>query len=774
MASSFFNTFFGDTGLRDFASVLNQAGQKLREALSLNRYFNEQTKQVVQDAAQLALERGRGQVDTEHILYALAANPSGQAILDRCKVDKDKLRTYIEQVYLSQPVGVAGKSASDLDVSPKVKSAMETAFDLSRELGHSYVGPEHVLFGLAKEPDGSAGEILRKVGVTPENAKEQVIEILGREVSQSRSNTPKLDRYSRDLTALARQGQLDPVIGRAVQIETTIEILARRKKNNPILIGEPGVGKTAIVEGLAQKIVDEEVPNILRNRRVIELNVTSLVAGSQYRGQFEERVNKILGEALKYKDEIILFIDEIHVLIGAGSGEGAMDAANIIKPALARGELNLIGATTLNEYQRHIEKDAAFERRFQPVFIPEPTVEETVAILNGLRDKFEAHHRVSITDEAIIAAAALSERFITNRFLPDKAIDLVDQAAARVKIATTYKNDGAESEQVRAEHIADTVARLTGVPVSDLSADEREKLLNLEERLHARVVGQDRAITAVSDAIRLSRSGMREHRRPIAALFFVGPSGTGKTELAKAVAETVFGSEDALIRIDLSEYSEKHSVARLVGAPPGYVGYDEGGQLTERVRRRPYSVLLLDEFDKAHADAQNLMLQMLDEGRLTDSRGRLVDFHNTFVIATANISMNNLDVDNVSDEWVASHLAARFAPELMNRFDDFIFFAPLTHEQICEVVLLQLDRVSRAAAQQGINLTFDNSLVEFIADVGYSKSSGARELRRRIRTHVEAAMAKAVLNKEINRGDSVVVSYDEQSKQVKFSTAATQ
>ena len=538
--------------------------------------------------------------------------------------------------------------------------------------------------------------MLRRYGLTPQAIRQQVTKVVGRGAEEGRvetpTNTPNLDKYSRDLTKLAREGKLDPVIGRASEIETTIEVLARRKKNNPVLIGEPGVGKTAIVEGLAQRIVGGEVPEALRDKRLVELSVNSMVAGSKYRGEFEERVQQILKEVTEEQDSLVLFIDEIHTIVGAGQGggEGGLDIANVFKPALARGELNLIGATTLNEYQKHIEKDAALERRFQPVLVPEPTVAQTIMILRGLRDTLEAHHKVTITDEAIIAAAELSDRYITGRFLPDKAIDLIDQAAARVKISATarpvdvqeleaevrqlkreqdyatsrkkfdrgkelqaqhdaknkelqeatesWRRDrGSGSAEVRTEHIAQVVSKLTGIPVTELTTEERERLVKMEERLHKRVIGQDEAVKAVSDAVRLARAGLREGRRPIATFLFLGPTGVGKTELAKALAETVFGDEDAMIRLDMSEYMERHAVARLIGAPPGYVGYEEGGQLTERVRRRPYSVVLLDEIEKAHADVYNVLLQVFDDGRLTDGKGRVVDFTNTIMIATSNL-----------------------------------------------------------------------------------------------------------------------------------------
>ncbi|MBN1859188.1 ATP-dependent Clp protease ATP-binding subunit, partial [Candidatus Bipolaricaulota bacterium] len=706
-------------------------------------------------------------------------------------------------------------------------------------MGHSYVGPEHILIGLAEEREGMAGDILAKYGLTPNALRQQTVKTIGRGAESGRiepsAATPNLEKYSRDLTKLATEGKLDPVIGRSKEIESTIEILARRKKNNPVLIGEPGVGKTAIVEGLAQRIAFDEVPDALAGKRLVELGVNALVAGAKYRGEFEERVKLVLDEIVAHEDEIILFIDELHTITGAGQGggEGGLDIANIFKPALARGELHLIGATTLNEYQKHIEKDAALERRFQPVLVSEPTVEQTIGILRGLRDRYEAHHKIRITDEAITAAAELSDRYISNRFLPDKAIDLLDQAAARVRIQSTSrppelheldvvirqlrreldyaksrkeydkakaleneiakregdrdesedawrKRAGTDTPEVRLSDIAEIVAGLTGIPISELTAEERDKLLKLEERLHERVIGQEEAIHAVSEAVRLSRAGLQESGRPIAAFLFLGPTGVGKTELARSIAWVIFGDEDALIRIDMSEYMERHAVARLIGAPPGYVGYEEGGQLTERVRRRPYSVLLLDEIEKAHVDVQNILLQVFDDGRLTDGKGRVVDFTNTIIIATSNLgaeliqgnlraaadaTMSYAGLKGKLMEVVHRH----FRPEFVNRIDDIIVFHSLSQEEIAQIVELQLDRVKRTAKGQDIDLEFDRSLIEHLADVGYRPEFGARELKRRIRADVESRVATAMLQGEISEGDAVLIDYDRKMRQVRIS-----
>jgi ATP-dependent Clp protease ATP-binding subunit ClpC len=611
-------------------------------------------------------------------------------------------------------------------------------------------------------------------------------------------------------------------------------VLARRRKNNPVLIGEPGVGKTAIVEGLAQRIVNDDVPENLRGKRLVEVNINSMVAGAKYRGEFEERAKTLIDEVTAKKDELVLFIDELHMIVGAGQGggEGGLDIANVLKPALARGELSLIGATTLNEYQKYIEKDAALERRFQPVLVPEPTVEQTIVILRGLRDKLEAHHQVTFADDAFVAAAEMSDRYITSRFLPDKAIDLIDQAAARVRIGATsrpadiqeleaeiaqlkreqdyassrkrydeakrfeerigekqtkldeqmeawQRKTGSETLEVTVAAIAEVVSRLTGIPVTELTQEERQKLLDMENKLRERVVGQDDAVVAVSDAVRLSRAGLGQANRPIATFLFLGPTGVGKTELAKALAETVFGDEQAVIRIDMSEYMERHAVARLIGAPPGYVGYDEGGQLTERVRRRPYSVILLDEIEKAHADVSNVLLQVFDDGRLTDGKGRVVDFSNTIIIATSNLGahiiMDNLEkpegerlADKAMREELMGVLKGHFRPEFLNRIDEVIIFDGLSRENIRSIVQIQLERVTRTAAAQDITLKMDESIVDHLADAGYRPEFGARELKRQIRQELETRLAKEILNSDLKSGDSVVVSYDKDSGEVKF------
>ncbi|HEX8794185.1 MAG TPA: AAA family ATPase, partial [Polyangiaceae bacterium] len=771
-----------------------------REAVDVAEYLSEQTKELLQQAAQVAGEWGKREVDTEHLLYVLADNEVAQAILKQFRIAPQDIKTELEK---ASPRKERAVEAREIGVSPRVKSALVHAFEASRELGHSYVGPEHLLIGLAEEQDGIAGDLLRRYDLTPQALRQQTVKVVGPGAEDGRveaaTTTPHLDKYSRDLTQLARQGRLDPVIGRAKEIETTIEVLARRKKNNPVLIGEPGVGKTAIVEGLAQRVVNHEVPEVLRDKRIVELSVNSLIAGSKYRGEFEERIKHVVEEVTAHSGELVVFIDEVHTIVGAGAagGEGGVDIANVFKPALARGELHLIGATTLNEYQKHIEKDAALERRFQPVFVGEPTVEQTINILHGLKDRFEAHHKVRISDEAIVAAAQLSDRYISGRHLPDKAIDLVDQAAARVRIASSSRpaevlemesqlqqlrrerdyaksrkqsdrvkelgeriekreselaeaterwkrTVGSGSVEVTPQHVAEIVSALTGIPVSELTAEERQQLLHLEERLHERVVGQEEAVRAVSDAVRLARAGLKERGHPIATFLFLGPTGVGKTELARSLAWAVFGDEDAVVRVDMSEYMERHTVARLIGAPPGYVGYEEGGQLTERVRRRPYSVVLLDEIEKAHPDVHNVLLQVFDDGRLTDGKGRVVDFTNTMIICTSNLGSDRIrrrlhgaattheDYERLKSELM-DVVRQHFRPEFVNRLDEVIVFHALNRDDIRAIVQLQLERVRRMARGQGVELAFEDSLVDHLTEVGYRPEFGARELKRRIR-----------------------------------------
>jgi len=836
--SRFFDEEYGDGGGQE----RELAAERPRESVDLTESLSEQTIELLQRAAEKAHELHRHELDTEHVLYVLADTDVCIALLKELKLSAQDIRSYIDEHAKRGPAD-ADTSDEKMTVSPRLKKALQAAFQVSRDLGHSYVGPEHLLIGLASVPESLAGTLLKKYGVTAEALRQKVVKVVGKGAEDGRvdtpSNTPTLDKFGRDLTALARQGKLDPVLGRAQEIENAIEVLARRKKNNPVLIGEPGVGKTAIVEGLAQRIVNGDVPEVLRGKRLVEVNINSMVAGAKYRGEFEERAKQLIDEVTAKHSELILFIDELHTIVGAGQGggEGGLDIANVLKPALARGELSLIGATTLNEYQKYIEKDAALERRFQPVFVPEPSVEQTIVILRGLRDSLEAHHQVTFSDDAFVAAAEFADRYITSRFLPDKAIDLIDQAAARVRISATsrpvdiqegeaqiaqlkreqdyatsrkrfdqakqfeeqitakqkevdekmeawQRKTGSETLEVTVESVAEVVSRLTGIPVAELTQEERQKLLQMEERLRERVVGQNDAVVAVSDAVRLSRAGLGQTHRPIATFLFLGPTGVGKTELAKALAETVFGDEQSIIRIDMSEYMERHAVARLIGAPPGYVGYDEGGQLTERVRRRPYSVILLDEIEKAHPDVYNVLLQVFDDGRLTDGKGRVVDFSNTIIIATSNLGasiiMDNLEepedkrkTEKELRDALMQVLKGHFRPEFLNRIDEIIIFEALSKENIRSIVQIQLDRVVRTAAAQDITLKVGDSLVDHLVDVGYQPEFGARELKRQVRQTIETRLAKEILGDKLQSGDTVEIDFDKASGEVKFNKLAS-
>src|SRR5438105_1407022 len=698
-------------------------------------------------------------------------------------------------------------------LSPDAKAALLAAYEESRELGASYVGPEHVLLALARDEESQAGQLLQRFGVSHTKLRGAVI--LGVEAgggTRETSSTPTLDQYGRDLTEMAREGKLDPVIGRADEIEQTIEILSRRTKNNPALIGDPGVGKTAIVEGIAQRIVNDEVPETLTGRRVVQLDLAGMVAGTKYRGEFEERLKNVIDEITENSEDVVLFVDELHTLVAAGAAEGAMDAGNMLKPALARGELHVIGATTLDEYRKDVEGDPALERRFQPVLVREPTVDETIEILHGLKDRYEAFHRVRISDEAIVAAAELSDRYIRDRFLPDKAIDLVDQAGARVRLRSKTKDTDTRSleedlrrlarerdqatsaedydragelkdqidtrrgelderrkgrqraPEVTADDIADIVSRATGIPVSQLTAEERERLLRLEAELHARIVGQDEAVTAIAEAVRRSRAGLGDPNRPMGSFLFLGPPGVGQTELARALAEILFGSEELMVRFDMSEFQERHTVSRLVGAPPGYVGYEEAGQLTERVRRRPYSVLLFDEIEKAHADIFNILLQILDDGRLTDAQGRTVDFKNTVVILTSNLGADRIQQHTRQRESfeelkndLMQILRRSFRPEFINRIDEIIVFRALTDEQLVDITKLLLDRLARRLRAQRIEVVFSDDAVRLLAREGFDPEFGARPLQRTIQRLVENELSRMVLGGQVQPGDRVAV-----------------
>jgi ATP-dependent Clp protease ATP-binding subunit ClpC len=759
-------------------------------------------------AAQHAAERGGADLDTEHMLWAATLKDPTRSLISRTGADPDALTRQADEL---RPGAKARQSPPSL--APAAKRALLDSHQISRSMGSSYIGPEHLLLALAANLESGAGRILNSARVTPQSLQQAAAGAsrAGRAPpSQTPTDTPTLDQYGQDLTNLARAGTLDPVIGRGEEIEQTIEVLSRRIKNNPVLIGEAGVGKTAIVEGIAQRIVDGDVPDTLAGRRVVQLDLSGMVAGTRYRGEFEERITKVIFEIREHSDTLIVFIDELHIIVAAGaSNDGGIDAGSMLKPALARGELHVIGATTLDEYRRHIEKNPALERRLQPVLVPEPSVEDTIAILRGLRDRYEAHHQVRFSDEALVAAAGLSDRYVSDRFLPDKAIDLIDQAGARVRLRTHTptadvrqleqqleqlirdKDQAVAAEQyeramklrdeitelrsqisaarsgraggipeVGSEEIAVVVSRSTGIPVSRLTEQERDRLVRLEEHLHFRVIGQHEAVSLVAEAIRRSRAGLGDPSRPVGSFLFLGPTGVGKTELARALAETLFGSSDRMVRLDMSEFSERHTVARLVGAPPGYVGYDEAGQLTEAVRRRPYSVLLLDEMEKAHLDVFNTLLQVLDDGRLTDGQGRTVDFRNTVVIMTSNVgsdiisSSTSLGFTTRDTEMtetdvqgrVLSRLREEFRPEFLNRIDEVVVFRRLAEEELHKITGMLLEKTRQRLRAQDITVEFEPVVLDWLAQRGYQPEFGARPLRRTIQREVDNRLSSMLLD----------------------------
>jgi ATP-dependent Clp protease ATP-binding subunit ClpC len=795
--------------------------------------FTEKAIKVIMLAQEEARRLGHNFVGTEQILLGLIGEGTGVAakVLKSMGVNLKDARIEVEKI-----IGRgSGFVAVEIPFTPRAKRVLELSLEEARQLGHNYIGTEHLLLGLIREGEGVAARVLENLGVDLSKVRTQVIRMLGETAevsaggSSGRTKTPTLDEFGSNLTQMAADGKLDPVVGREKEIERVVQILGRRTKNNPVLIGEPGVGKTAIAEGLAQKIANQDVPDILTDKRVVTLDIGLLVAGTKYRGEFEERLKKIMDE-IRSAGNVVLVIDEVHTLIGAGAAEGAIDAANILKPALARGELQCIGATTLDEYRKHIERDAALERRFQPVMVGEPSVDETIEILFGLRERYEQHHKLKISDEAVYAAAKLSDRYISDRFLPDKAIDLIDEAGSRVRlkssqlppaakelekelrqvlkqkddavrgqdyeragelrdremeiksqIKTVAQNRKAETTnedtpmpQVTEEDIAYIVSSWTGVPVQKLTESETEKLLHLEDVLHNRVVGQDEAVTAISKAIRRARVGLKDPMRPIASFIFSGPTGVGKTELAKALAAYFFGAEDSMVRLDMSEYMERHTVSKLIGSPPGYVGYNEGGQLTEAVRRRPYSVILFDEIEKAHPDVFNSLLQILEDGRLTDAKGRTVDFKNTLIIMTSNVGSKVIEKggggmgffqpgDEAEQRYqsirnmVNEELKQYFKPEFINRLDEIIVFRQLKKDEVKQIAGLMLKQLFGRLTEQRITLDITEAFKDKLVEEGYNPSYGARPLRRAIQRLLEDSLAEEMLSGRIGEGDVVIV-----------------
>ena len=799
--------------------------------------FSENSTRALNLALEAARQFGHGYIGTEHLLLGLLRADGGvssKVLLDAGLTDEFVVERIKENVGVGVPSDVSGQ-----DMTPRLKRILERSFVEARRTGNYIIGTEHILMSLLEEPNCQAVEIIESAGIDIRSLYSDVIESMGLSAAgdtdrdgqkhgttkkSGGKNTPNLNSYGTDLTEMVRENKIDPIIGRGTEIERVIQVLSRRTKNNPCLIGEPGVGKTAIAEGLAQHIIEGSVPEPLKNKRVVTLDIASMIAGSKYRGDFEERLKNVI-EEVKKEGNVILFIDELHVLVGAGSAEGAMDAANILKPSLARGEIQVIGATTLDEYKKHIEKDAALERRFQPIIVSEPSEEDAIAILKGIRDKYEAHHGVKISDEAIESAVRLSSRYIRDRFLPDKAIDLMDEAASKLRMknltappdmkskeeeikrvagekenavrnqdfekAATLRDkekvlaseleemkknwnseSGKEKLTLTAEDIEDVVTQTTGIPVKKLVHEESERLLNMENILHKRVVGQDEAVNAVARAIRRGRVGLKDPKRPIGSFLFLGPTGVGKTELSKALAEVLFGDESAMIRVDMSEYMEKHTVSKMIGSPPGYVGFDDGGQLTEKVRRKPYSVILFDEIEKAHPDVFNIMLQILDDGRLTDAKGRTVDFKNTVIIMTSNIGAKTITdskklgftpaEDNFDRnqetirENVMDELKRSFRPEFLNRIDDIIVFKQLDREDIKQIASRLCDSVVKSLKELGITLTVEDSAIDVLVEKGFDVTYGARPLKRAIQSLIEDKMAEKMLEKTFSEGDAVV------------------
>ncbi len=802
--------------------------------------FTERAQEAAQRSAEIIQRYGHNQIDTEHILLALIEQTDGvvSQILELLAVDRENVVNRLDEILKSSPkASIFGGGAGQIFITPRVKRIMELANDEASKLKDEFISTEHIFLAILGERNTPASRLLTESGVDRKRVLEAVMQIRGGKNVTDRKAESKyrtLEKFSRDLTEQAHGSKLDPVIGRDDEILRVIQVLSRRTKNNPVLIGEAGVGKTAIVEGLAQKIASNDVPEILMGKKVISLDLGAMIAGSKFRGEFEERLKNAIEEVQRSSGEIILFIDELHTVVGAGAAQGAMDASNLLKPALARGELQCIGATTLNEYQKYIEKDAALERRFAPVFVDEPSVEETIQMLQGLRDRYEAHHKVHFTDKALEAAAKLSARYVTDRFLPDKAIDLMDESAAKLRVALysmpadlkqmkseidrllaeeeqagierdyeraarkkaerlrlesefSQKRDTWEAEHkldevVDEEDIAGVVSQWTGIPMNQMMQSEADRLLKMEEKLHERIIGQDEAIAAVADAIRRARSGLKDPRRPIGSFIFIGPSGVGKTELAKALAKFMFDDEDAMVRLDMSEYREQHTASRLFGAPPGYVGYEEGGQLTEAVRRRPYRVILFDEIEKAHPEVWNSLLQILDDGRLTDGQGRMVDFRNTVLIMTSNLGTEFIRKggtlgflqnegtaeDREANQKIDKALKDTFRPEFINRIDEIIIFSPLTKEQMKEIVTLQMHEIDQRLAEHGLEVELTTIARQWLADQGYDPNFGARPLKRILQKHVESPLSVSLLSGDFKEGDKVIVDVNKEENGLEF------
>jgi ATP-dependent Clp protease ATP-binding subunit ClpC len=805
--------------------------------------FTERAQEAAQRAAEIIQRYGHNQIDTEPILRALIEQPGGviPQILEKMNVSPDALVERLDATLRSSPkANIFGGGAGQIFITPRVKRIIDLANEEANRLKDEYISTEHIFLAILTERNTPAARILESAGLTRDRVYDAIQDLRGGQRvtdPQAEARYRTLEKYSRDLTQLAREGKLDPVIGRDNEILRLIQILSRRTKNNPVLIGEAGVGKTAIVEGLAQKIASNDVPEILSGKRVVALDLGAMIAGSRFRGEFEERLKAVIEEVQRAQGEVIMMIDELHTVVGAGAAQGAMDASNMLKPALARGELQTIGATTLDEFHKYIEKDAALERRFAPIYVEEPTVDDTIKMLQGLRDRYEAHHKVRFADDALVAAARLADRYVTDRRLPDKAIDLMDEAAAKLRVALysmppDLKEMKAELDRLQAEEdaasnardyqraaeikverlrkeeeyrekrdkwesehqldevvdvndIASVVHQWTGIPVSQMMETEATKLLHMEERLHERIIGQNEAIHAISDAIRRARSGLKDPSRPIGSFIFIGPSGVGKTELAKALAWFMFDDEEALVRVDMSEYREQHTVSRLFGAPPGYVGYEEGGQLTEAVRRRPYRVILFDEIEKAHPEVWNALLQILDDGRMTDGQGNVVDFRNTILIMTSNLGteyvkrsgslgflqQNTDDEERESHDKIEKALKGTFRPEFINRVDEIIMFSSLSIEEMEQIVVLQLKEVQDRLIEYHINVELTEAARKWLAKEGYDSAFGARPLRRAIQKYIESPLSVELLGGKYKDGATVLVDVDEKKNQIVFHTA---